>query len=258
MITLRDQSYDPSIPERLVDAYFPDGTPNAAMMWYHGGGLETGDRRVGDDFAQFVTDQGCALVSVEYRMSPQVRHPLWLEDGAAAVRWTQDQLVQRNAGSVPIFLSGHSAGGWVALMLGMDTRYLQDAGVDPQRIAGILPISGQTTTHHRIRLDNGQGHQQPIVDAAAPLFHVSATTPPVIAFTGDGDMAMRSTENQFLIEALAAHGHTDHAFHEIPGRDHCSIASGLANPDDVVCQRMWAFINRLRQSHPRSIGAAKG
>lgn len=242
----RDQSYDRSVPERLVDAYFPDGPIGRALVWFHGGGLETGDRRVGADFAEFCTGRGCALISVEYRLAPKVRHPLWLEDGAAAIRWTLGRLAHLGAGSVPLFLSGHSAGGWVAAMLGLDARWLAAEGIALDRIAGIIPISGQMTTHHRIRQDRGVvGTIRPLIDDAAPLYHAAADSVPFLSITGGNDIALRSSENRYMDEVLAAHGHADHAFHEIPGRDHNTVAAGLASADDVVTQLMWAFMDRV-------------
>lgn len=249
MIIERDQSYDPDIGERLVDAYLPDGRIDRAVVWFHGGGLTSGDRRLDAALSTHFTSRGCALISVEYRMSPAVRHPLWLEDGAAAIRWTLARLAQCDAANVPLFLSGHSAGGWVAAMLGLDARWLAAEGIPLTRVTGIIPISGQMTTHHRIRQDLGiAGTLRPLVDDAAPLSHASADSAPFLTFTGGNDIPLRSCENRYMDELLTAHGHNDHAFHEIPGRDHCTVADGLANPDDVVNQLMWAFMDRLSQT----------
>lgn len=245
MISRTNASYDPAIPERLIDLSLPDAPAERILVWFHGGGLVSGTRHIDPAWARFVTDRRCALASVEYRLAPKARHPDWLEDAAAAVRWTRDQVAASGATDVPLFLAGHSAGAWVALMTGMEARWLAAEGIALDEIAGIIPISGQATTHHRIREDLGLGRETYLADVASPIYHARAGVPPILAFSGGEDMALRSAENRFLMEVLAANGHEDHAFHEIPGRDHCGVAAGLAETGDPLTSRMWAFIDRI-------------
>jgi acetyl esterase/lipase len=218
------------------------------LVWFHGGGLESGDRRIDEAFARFVTDRGCALVSVEYRLAPKAQHPMWLEDGAAAIQWTLARLRKVQAGDATLFISGHSAGAYVAAMLGLDARWLGALSIPLTRIAGLIPISGQMTTHYRIRMQRGLDNSiQPTIDEAAPLFHAAKNSAPFLSFTGSQDVPLRSSENRYLDDILSAHGHTDHAFHEIEGRDHCSIVAGFTDADDVVTRLMWGFMDRLGQ-----------
>lgn len=245
MIARTDSSYDPAIPERLIDLYLPDAPAERILVWFHGGGLTSGTRHIDPAWARFVTDRRCAIASVEYRLAPKARHPDWLADAAAAVRWTRDEIAAAGAADVPLFLAGHSAGAWVALMTGMDARWLAAEGIALVDIAGIIPISGQATTHHCIREHQGLAREVYSVDHAAPIFHARADVPPILAFSGGEDMALRSAENRFLMEVLTANGHADHAFHEIPGRDHVGVAAGLAQAGDPLTLRMWAFIDRV-------------
>jgi len=46
-----------------------------------------------------------------------------------------------------VYVAGHSAGGYLTLMVGLDKAYLARYGEDADRLAGLFPVSGQTNTH---------------------------------------------------------------------------------------------------------------
>ena len=71
-----------------------------------------------------------------------------------------------------VFVSGHSAGGYLSMMVGLDKSYLAHFCVDADRIAGLIPFSGHTITHFTVREERGIPGTQAIVDNLAPLFHV--------------------------------------------------------------------------------------
>ncbi len=71
-------------------------------------------------------------------------------------------------------MSGHSAGGYLASMVGLDKRWLARHGVDADQIAGLIPFSGHAITHFTIREERGLPGTQPVVDDLAPLYHVRA------------------------------------------------------------------------------------
>jgi len=66
-------------------------------------------------------------------------------------------------------------------------------GLDPNQIAGLIPLSGHTITHMTAREEMGIGPLQPIIDQMAPLFHVKENTPPYIMITGDRELELLGT-----------------------------------------------------------------
>ncbi len=105
---------DRAIPIRR---YQPTDTPLATIVYLHGGGWMTGDVATADPACRsFANVVNCEVVSVEYRRSPETRHPGPLEDGAAVLRHVAHHLPR------PIFLAGDSAGGGLAAGLALIAR----------------------------------------------------------------------------------------------------------------------------------------
>jgi hypothetical protein len=57
-------------------------------------------------------------------------------------------------------------------MVGLDKRWLNAHEIDANRIAGLIPFSGHTTTHFTISAERGLPGEQAVVDDLAPLYHV--------------------------------------------------------------------------------------
>jgi len=211
---------DAYIRERCVlDVYSPENSPNfATVVWFHGGGLTGGHKSV----AKRLKQQGIAVVAVNYRLSPRVTAPAYLEDSAAAVAWVFQNIAKFGGDPDKIFVSGSSAGGYLASMLGLDKSWLAAHNIDADRIAGLIPLAGQTLTHFTIRTERGLPRERPLIDALAPLHHVRADAPPILLVTGDREMEMlgRYEENAYFYRMLKVAGHPDVRLLELDGYGH--------------------------------------
>lgn len=220
-----------------LDVYYPTGqTELATVVWFHGGGLTGGERSV----PAGLREQGLIVVAVNYRLSPRVNAPTYIEDAAAAVAWTFAN-IQRYGGSPDkIFVSGHSAGGYLTSMVGLDKRWLAAHEIDADRIAGLIPYSGHTITHFTVRKERGIGDTTVVVDDLAPLHHVRADSPPLLLITGDRDMEMlgRYEENAYLWRMMKEAGHEQTELFELEGYDH----GGMAEPAHPLLLK---FVRRL-------------
>lgn len=107
-----------------------------------------------------------------------------------------------------IYIAGHSAGGYLCLMLNLDKSYLAKWNIDANSLAGAFPISGQTTTHYTIRKERGLPSDTPIIDKYAPSNNVRKDASPMILITGDKELEMlaRYEENAHLYALLKALG----------------------------------------------------
>lgn len=234
----------------VLDLYLPEG-PAAkgfpTLVWFHGGGLIEGTRNgqftvgIANAFAR----AGIAVVSVGYRLSPAATFPAYIEDGAAAFAWVHRHIAEHGGDPRAVFIGGHSAGAYLALMIGLDRSYLAKHQQGTDAIAGIVAVAGQTLTHYTIRVERGLPKDTIIADGAAPLHHARTDAPPVIALAAERDMAMRVEENLLLVAALKAAGHKDVTYFFAAGRDHGSIAGSMAQPDDVVAAEVFGFVRRL-------------
>ena len=113
-------------------------------------------------------------------------------------------------------------------MIGLDQRWLAPHALNPNRIAGLIPLSPQVITHFTIREERGIPEKTPLVDDLAPLFHVHKDVPPTLLVTGDREKELvgRYEEVAYFWRMLKLVGVKELTFHELQGYDH----GGMAEP----------------------------
>ena len=218
---------DDYVKERCVlDIYYPKDNKNfATIIWFHGGGLTGGSKEI----PEILKDNGYCIVGVGYRLSPKVTAPKYIEDAAAATAWVFKNISRYGGDPNLIFISGHSAGGYLTLMIGLDKKYLNVYGIDANKIAGLIPLSPQCITHFTVRQERGIKDTQPIIDEYAPLYYVRADAPPMLLITGDREMELlgRYEENAYLVRMMKLNGHKSTNLYELDGYGHNMVAPGL-------------------------------
>lgn len=211
---------DKYIKERCVlDVYYPTNIKNyPVIVWFHGGGLKGGAKEI----PKALKEKGVGVVAVNYRLYPEVKSPKFIEDAAAAVAWVFNNIKSFDGDTSLVFVSGYSAGGYLALMIGLDKSWLLKHNIDANRIAGIVSLSGHTITHFTIREERKIPDIRPVVDSLAPLFHVRADAPPLILITGDRELELlgRYEENAYLIRMMKIAGHQNNKLYELEGYTH--------------------------------------
>jgi len=210
-----------------LDVYYPENrTGFATLVWFHGGSLKAGRRSI----PKQLQSKGIAVVGVDYRLYPKVKCPGYVEDAAAAVAWTFRNIEKYGGDPRKIFVAGHSSGGYLTSMIGLDKRWLAEHGIDADEIAGLVPLSGHAVTHMTVREERGIPKERPIVDEFAPLYHVRSDAPPILLMTGDREMEMlgRYEENAYLMRMLKVVGHKDVTLYEFQGHGHAMFDPAVA------------------------------
>jgi len=205
-----------------LDVYCPAGAKGfATVVWFHAGGLVAGARYVPAELMA----QGIAVVAAGYRLSPQVKAPTYLQDAAAAVAWVFQHIEEYGGARDRIFVAGASGGGYLALLIGLDRRWLAAHNLDANRIAGLISITGQAITHFTVREERGTKGVQPVIDELAPLFHVRKDAPPLLLVTGDPELELlgRYEENAYFWRMLRVSGHPDVELRALQGLDHAAV-----------------------------------
>lgn len=205
-----------------LDLYVPKGARDfPTIVWFHGGGLTGGSKSV----PRGLQEKGFAVVAPNYRLSPAAKSPAYVEDAAAAVAWTFENIEKFGGSNSKIVVGGISAGGYLSLMIGLDKSWLSKHGIDADSIAALAPISGQAITHYTVRAERGISDKQPVIDKMAPLYHVRADAPPILLVTGDPELEMlgRAEENAYLARMLKVAGHKRTTLHRLDGFDHGGV-----------------------------------
>ncbi|HEU4551928.1 MAG TPA: alpha/beta hydrolase [Chitinophaga sp.] len=202
-----------------LDIYYPARHANVpVIVWFHGGGLTGGSKEI----PAALKKQHMIIIAVNYRLSPKVTCPAYIEDAAAAVAWAFNHAKEYGGNPSKIIVSGHSAGAYLTEMVGLDKQWLAKYNIDANRIAALFPFSGQAITHFTVRKERGLGDTQVIIDTYAPLYHVRADAPPMYLYTGDREQEMlgRYEENAYLARMMKLAGHKRTYLYEFDGFAH--------------------------------------
>lgn len=221
----------------VLDIYYPDTDEGfATLVWFHGGGLTGGSKELLEGFRR----QGFAVVAVNYRLFPKCKCPDYIDDAAQAVAWTYDNIEKYGGDKDHIYVSGHSAGGYLTLMVALAKEYAAKYGFDADKIAKVYPVSGQTVTHYTIRKERGLPDGIPVVDGYAPMSHAGRGGAPMVLISGDRDLEMlaRYEENAHLLALLEHFGH-DSVLYEMQGFDHGTVLAPAVALIASDIRRLW-------------------
>lgn len=198
-----------SDPAQKLQMFVPHGAKGALpiIVFIHGGSWASGDPRDYRFIARTLCAQGYAVVLAGYRLYPQVRYPAMLEDGAAALRWVQDNAAKHGADPTRMALMGHSAGAYNAVMLTLDRQWLRGVGLDDRVIRGTVGLAGPFDflpfdTSSSI---NSFG-KAPDPSLTQPINFVRKDAPPLLLVTGDSDKTVKPRNSQSLARRMTEAG----------------------------------------------------
>ena len=218
------ESSDAYAQERCkLDVYYPTDVKDApVVVWFHGGGIEAGNKHIDRE----LRNCGLVVVAANYRLLPKANIDDILDDAAAAVAWTYKNIGQYGGSRRKIFVAGHSAGGYLLDMIGLNKKWLAKYGVDADSLAALVPFSGQCITHYNIRKQQGIPPLQATIDQYAPLTYVRPDAPPIVIISGDRELELygRYEEQAYFWRMLKLVGHKDVMLYEIQGYDHGAMA----------------------------------
>ncbi len=200
--------------ESKLDAIIPRDTskPLPTLLYIHGGGWVQGDKeRVILHFLPYLR-MGFAVVNVGYRLARHALAPAAVEDGRCALRWIISNAAQFGFDTNRIVVSGHSAGGHLALTTGMlpasaglDRRCpaarpnapVADGYEPEMRVAAIVNwfgitdvadlVEGENAKTYAIAWMGSQPDWREIAERVSPLTYVREGLPPILTIHGDAD-----------------------------------------------------------------------
>ena len=109
------------IPVRVL---VPKQGARGVIVYYHGGGWVIGNIDEYETLARKLAERtSCAVVLVEYRLAPEYRYPVAVDDSWAALEWTAARLGEiAGRTDVPLMVAGDSAGGNLAAVMAQRAR----------------------------------------------------------------------------------------------------------------------------------------
>ena len=223
-----------------LDLYYPkDQKGYSSVVWFHGGGLTSGKKEIPEE----LKNSGLAVIAVNYRLMPHVSLSDCIDDAAAAVAWTFNHIEEYGGRTDRIIVAGHSAGGYLTNMIGLDRKWLGKYNINPDSIALLVPFSGHAISHFAYRKAKGMDEKQPSIDEFAPLYYVRGNASPIVIISGDRNMELlgRYEETAYFWRMLKENGHQQVYLYELDGYNH----GDMAKPAFHILKE---HVNKLKQT----------
>ncbi|MHC4830663.1 MAG: alpha/beta hydrolase, partial [Planctomycetota bacterium] len=235
-----------------LDIYAPEEAEGLPVVVYvHGGGWSKGDKaRVGGK-AKLFTGEGYVFVSVNYRLSPKVQHPVHVQDVAAALAWVHGNISRYGGDPKRIGIIGHSAGAHLVALVATDESRLGAHGLDLSVIKGVVPIDIGVYDMAQLGRRDSSGRWSSVFGTdpaglkdASPLFHVAAgkAIPDfLILVAGSREKQPgKVQQTRAMVSALTAAGVTAKVV-AAPRKNHGQINQQIGLVDDAVTRATARF-----------------
>lgn len=219
------------LPRQSLDVYAPVGAGRApVVVFFYGGSWSSGRKEDYSFAASAFASAGFVCVLPDYRLFPAVRFPAFLEDCALSTAWVETNIARFGGDPSRIFLAGHSAGAYNAVMVGLDRRYLDAAGGSRAAIKGVAGLAGP---YDFLPLDNRTTinvfGETPRLEATQPINFARRGLPPFFLATGADDTTVFPRNTISLAKRL--HSVSVPVTEKIyPGVGHAGILLALSVP----------------------------
>jgi acetyl esterase/lipase len=218
-------------PKHLLDLYAPrrSRAPLPLLVFVHGGGWDSGDRREYGFAGRTLAALGFLVAIADYRVFPEVEFPAFVEDLGTAANWLLANGPQHGGDPTRLFLAGHSAGAYNAVMFALDPGRFgaPDAAA---RIRGVVGLSGPYDFYPydvKQSIDAFGRYPEPLT--TQPVNLVSPSAPPMLLAHGVKDTTVGDYHTVRLSAKLRAAGVPVVERH-YAGLAHSPVVLGLSVP----------------------------
>ena len=231
VVSERGLAFGP-LERQKLDVYRPQAgrEKRGIVIFYYGGGWRSGERAMYRFVGAALAARGFTAVIPDYRLFPASAFPDFMEDAALAYGFV-DRRLNTGARKLPVFLMGHSAGGYIAAMLALDPDYLDREAPGAPRPAAVVGLAGPyafdpTTWPRTAEIFTAAAGR---ADSARPVSFVSPKAPPMFLARGDDDDVIAPYNADELSTALRARGvPVENRLY--PGIGHVALVLAISRP----------------------------
>jgi len=239
-----------------LDLYVPKkGNNLPVMVFIHGGAWRTGDKSNHNKKAIKFAEEGYIFASINYRMSPGVTFPVYVQDVAKAIGWIYKNISTFGGNREQIFLIGHSAGAHLAALVSTDEKYLKEEGYKLDMLKGVVLLDGAGYDIPKVKKLNERlydrlykpafGEDSALLKDASPVYHVAkdkAIPPFFIIYAGSREMSRM--ESELLGDKLKKSGVYVELYHAID-KNHGTLNRELGVDKDESTEKILQFLKKI-------------
>ncbi|QNU67864.1 alpha/beta hydrolase [Ruminiclostridium herbifermentans] len=217
------------------------------VLFIHGGGWNAEDKNscIYSGALSWVK-KDYVVVAINYRLSPNVIHPLQVEDCAKGLKWLIDNIKDFGGNPDEICVIGHSAGAHLAALLVSGEKWHKKFEIDINKVKCWIPVSGvydlslpENYLHPIIKasIDTMLGDAD--INDCSPIKHITGKEPPCLILHGGDDWLVPSTNSLKLYEMLIEKGTDKVKYIKVPGYWHFNMMLGY----DIEGHKVAEIIN---------------
>lgn len=221
--------YGPA-PRNVMDVYAPQNVQNApVVLFIHGGSWQGGDKEGHKFVGESLARAGYVTGVMNYRLAPEHRYPDYVQDAASALKVLQDRAQSYGGSPDNLFVMGHSAGGFNAVEVVDNARWLQEAGVPIRAVRGVIGVAGPYSYDFRqfpSRVAFPEGGDPADI---MPDRHVRPDAPPNLLLVAANDTTV-DPYNAVNMEAALKEAGVPVTRTVLPGLNHITVIAAMARP----------------------------
>lgn len=231
-----------------LDLYLPDKMKNPPLIvWVHGGGWTRGDKTEVNSAVIGLTQDGFAVASLNYRLGGVTLHPKQVQDLKGAIRWLRANAKKYAYDAGRIAIGGGSAGGHLALLLGLSGGVEDLEGnvggnlAASSRVQAIIDMYGPSDLEEyaKAKPKFQRRKSTELLQAASPLRYLSKDDPPLLILHGDQDEVVPLEQSQLLYQRYQQAG-LESELHILKGAGH----GGRSFKDQTTYQLVKDFLQK--------------
>lgn len=215
-------------PRQVLDVYAPPSATRApVVVFIHGGSWTGGSKDEYKFVGASLARAGFVTVVISYRLAPEHRYPDYIRDAALAIRWARDHAARYGGDPGKMFVVGHSAGGYNALEVVMNARWLKAAGVPISSVRGVVGLAGPYDYDFRQFPSKNAFAPDATPAEVMPDRHVRTDPPPTLLLTAANDTVVAPENAARMFAALKAAG-DQVSLQDLPGLNHYTLIGAMS------------------------------
>ncbi len=229
---------------RTLDIYAPKGVKAAPVfVFIHGGGWSKRDKDEVGSQPKLLNSAGTIVVSVNYRLIPEVRHPENVKDIAAAIAWLHKNIEKFGGDPKKIVIMGHSAGSHLAALVATDGRYLAAHDLRRDQLRGVVSLDGSAfDIPDRVKNGSEQiaencrrafGESEEVQADGSPIKHIEGEVPlPPFLLVYLKEGSLNHSQSRRFAELVERAGGKAKLAHISDGKSHQALCDDLGTDSD--------------------------
>lgn len=232
-----------------LDIYQPNrpvGTSSPVVIFVYGGSWQNGSKAGYGFIGKSLAQAGYTTVVIDYRLAPQYRYPVFVQDTADAIAWTYHNIGQYGGRPDQLFVMGHSAGAFNAITAVNDLRFWKTTGVPDAAVLGVIGLAGPyaydfSTDPTKIVFPDGASPEQIMPDR-----HPRPHAPPHYLLTAENDRVVYAFNTERMQAALQSVD-VPVQIDQVPKVGHATMIVSMATPTEFLGDTRQMVLKYIQQ-----------